>query len=69
MRFGYWLPVFGGWLLKASAGGARGLEHYQAAFSPLLYGVALAVLLTLLLKETGPRSRSAPLPPIQANPA
>ena len=30
------------------------LEHYQTAFEPLLYGVALAIVLTLLLKETGP---------------
>jgi hypothetical protein len=30
------------------------LDHYQAAFLPLLYGVALALVLTLVLKETGP---------------
>jgi hypothetical protein len=29
------------------------LEHYQTAFSPLLYGVAIAIGLTLLLRETG----------------
>src|SRR5262245_1415264 len=48
-------PVFG-WILGIVAGGAaeRGLEHYQSAFQPLLYGVGLAILLTLLLKETGP---------------
>jgi MFS family permease len=48
-------PVFG-WILMAVAEGAaeRSLEHYQTAFEPLLYGVGLAVLLTLLLKETGP---------------
>jgi sugar phosphate permease len=57
-------PVFGGLLLKASGGGSRQLEHYQAAFSPLLYGVALAVLLALLLKETGTRVRSATPPPV-----
>jgi MFS family permease len=47
-------PVFGR-ILRAVAGGAdtMTLEHYQAAFEPLLYGVALAVLLTLVLKETG----------------
>jgi MFS family permease len=47
-------PVFG-WILRAVAGGEgpMTLEHYQAAFEPLLYGVALAVLLTLVLKETG----------------
>jgi MFS family permease len=54
-------PVFG-WLLATVAGSAdsRGLEHYQMTFQPLLYGVALAIVLTLLLKETGPaRARSA----------
>jgi MFS family permease len=53
-------PVFG-WILRAAAGGegALTLEHYQAAFEPLLYGVALAVLLTLVLKETGPAVRRA----------
>ena len=33
------------------------LEHYQAAFEPLLYGVALAIVLTFFLKETGPAAR------------
>ena len=48
-------PVFGGLLARASAGGAeRTLEHYQAAFQPLLLGVALAIVMTLLLRETGP---------------
>jgi len=47
-------PVFG-WILMAVSGGASTmtLAHYQTAFEPLLYGVALAILLTLLLKETG----------------
>jgi sugar phosphate permease len=47
-------PVFG-WILRAVGGGEgpMTLEHYQAAFEPLLYGVGLAVLLTLVLKETG----------------
>ena len=34
------------------------LDHYQIAFQPLLYGVALALVLTLLLRETG--SAAAP---------
>ena len=40
------------------------LEHYQTAFEPLLYGVGLAIVLTLLLKETGPavRRRRTPAP-------
>ena len=51
-------PVFG-WALAAAAGGtsSMGLEHFQTAFEPLLYGVALAIVLTLLLKETGPAAR------------
>ena len=53
-------PVFG-WILATVGGGASqfSLEHYQTAFEPLLYGVGLAVVLTLLLKETGPAIRSA----------
>jgi len=58
-------PVFG-WLLVTVSGGATQmtLDHYQMAFQPLLYGVALAIVLTLLLKETGPAARtvSAPIP-------
>jgi MFS family permease len=51
-------PVFG-WILAAVSGGAQtmSLDHYQTAFEPLLYGVALAILLTLLLKETGSAAR------------
>ena len=50
-------PLFGASLMRASSGGSRSLEHYQTAFQPLCYGVAAAIILTLLLKETGPRSR------------
>lgn len=48
-------PVFG-WILQSESGGSAQLElrHFQATFSPLLAGVALAIFLTLLLKETGP---------------
>jgi MFS family permease len=47
-------PVFAGLLRRASGGADEmALEHYQAAFQPLLYGVALALVLTLVLKETG----------------
>ena len=51
-------PVFA-WILVSISGGAprMSLEHYQTAFEPLLYGVALALLLTLFLKETGPAVR------------
>jgi MFS family permease len=51
-------PVFG-WILQTISGGnMTHLGHYQMTFQPLLYGVALAVLLTLALKETGPAVRS-----------
>jgi MFS family permease len=47
-------PVFG-WILQHLSGGAEQMErqHYQLAFAPLLLGVAVAIALTLLLKETG----------------
>jgi sugar phosphate permease len=53
-------PVFG-WILRAVAGGEgpMTLEHYQAAFEPLLYGVGLAILLTFVLRETGPAARGS----------
>ncbi len=50
-------PLFGSLLMRASGGGPRALAHYQTAFEPLCYGVAAAIILTLLLKETGPRTR------------
>lgn len=52
-------PVFG-WILQDVAGdNPRGLEHYQMTFQFLLYGVALAILVTLLsLKETGPAAHT-----------
>jgi MFS family permease len=52
-------PVFGGFLRRV-AGGAEtmALEHYQQAFHPLLYGVGLAIVLTLVLRETGPATRA-----------
>jgi hypothetical protein len=43
--------------MAASGGGERGIAHYQSTFTPLLYGVGLAIVLTLLLRETGSRSR------------
>jgi sugar phosphate permease len=45
-------PVFA-WLMGNMAAAKSGLERYQFSFQPLLYGVALAVGLTLALKETG----------------
>jgi MFS family permease len=51
-------PVFARALSNASGGAATmGLEHYQFAFQPMLYGVVLAMGLTMLLRETGPAAR------------
>jgi MFS family permease len=50
-------PVFARRLTTISGGVTpMTLEHYQAAFQPLLYGVGLAIVLTAILKETGPRA-------------
>jgi MFS family permease len=51
-------PVFG-WALQHVSGGATslGLQDYQTAFAPLLIGVIIAIVLSLLLKETGPATR------------
>jgi len=56
-------PVFGSLLMRVS-GGAEDmtLGHFQDAFRPLLYGVALAVVLTLLLGETGPAAGTSRIP-------
>jgi MFS family permease len=52
-------PVFGLILRSLSGGSAQAtLEHYQQTFQPLLAGVAVAVGLTFLLKETGPAVRA-----------
>jgi MFS family permease len=53
-------PVFGLILRTVSGGGGRmELSHYQTTFQPLLYGVALAILLAFVLRETGPAARPA----------
>ncbi|HEY7413056.1 MAG TPA: MFS transporter [Vicinamibacteria bacterium] len=54
-------PVFGAILRAVSGGsGPLTLEHYQTAFEPLLYGVGLALVLALVLKETGTAAHRAP---------
>jgi MFS family permease len=51
-------PVFGSRLVEVPGDDdAAALAHYQAGFQPLLYGIALALVLTLFLKETGPAAR------------
>ena len=60
-------PVFARWLTEASGGSDRQLAHYQDTFQPLLYGVVLAIILTLILRETGPKARKAnEAPPLGA---
>jgi MFS family permease len=47
-------PVFARYLRSVSGGAATmDVTHYQTAFTPLLYGVGLSIVLTFLLKETG----------------
>jgi len=51
-------PVFGLILQRVSGGSATlELADFQKTFTPLLYGVAIAIGLVLLLKETGPAVR------------
>lgn len=51
-------PVFGWILVRVSGGAAQmQLSHYQRAFMPLLFGVAIAIILALILKETGSAAR------------
>jgi hypothetical protein len=52
-------PVFGRVLHRVSGGASQmTLEYYQQGFEPLLYGVAVAIVLCLFLKETGPAARA-----------
>jgi MFS family permease len=53
-------PFFATLLHRISGGAAQfEIEHYQEAFVPLLFGVAIAIGLSLLLKETGPAARAS----------
>jgi len=57
-------PVFGSRLMQELGDNeVMALEHYQAGFKPLLYGIALALVLTCFLKETGPAVRKAAVNP------
>ena len=52
-------PVFGARLVQEpSVADTTALANYQAGFAPLLVGIAIAIALTCLLRETGPAGRS-----------
>jgi MFS family permease len=52
-------PIFATRLMKISEGAeVRELADYQATFMPMLIGVAIAIGLTLLLRETGSKARA-----------
>lgn len=51
-------PMFAARLVRISGGDDRVLADYQATFQPMLYGIALAIILTLLLRETGTARRA-----------
>ena len=59
-------PMFAARLMRISGGGERALGDYQATFMPMLIGIALAILLTLLLRETGPKARTTEAAPLGA---
>jgi MFS family permease len=51
-------PVFARSLMRVSGKASQmELQHFQTAFLPLLFGVAIAIILTFILKETGPAVR------------
>ena len=54
-------PVFGASLARASGGSGRDLVHYQTAFTPLLWIVVVAIILTFILRETGPAAKTVRL--------
>jgi MFS family permease len=52
-------PIFAALLYRVSDGAAQmQLTHYREAFVPLLFGVGIAIVLALLLKETGSAERN-----------
>jgi len=63
-------PVFGWRFMNASGAAANPtLADYQTTFRPLLLGVAIAIILTWILKETGPAVRKQfGVPPSNGSP-
>jgi hypothetical protein len=53
-----------GWLLvrRSVVPGQFMMEDYRATFTPLLFGVGIAIVLTFLLKETGRVVKDKPQP-------
>ena len=51
-------PVFAGLMVAAAEGAPGALAQYQSAFTPLLYGVGLAIVLTVFLRETGAAAKT-----------
>jgi MFS family permease len=51
-------PLFG-WMLLRVSGGAQSFElaDFQTTFKPMLYGVVIAIVLALFLRETGAAAR------------
>jgi len=54
-------PIFAERLMRISGGSERGLGDYQATFMPMLFGIGIAILLALLLRETGTARRAQPI--------
>jgi len=54
-------PVFGARLMREPGESElSSLAHYQTGFQPLLYGIALALVLAFFLRETGSAARKSP---------
>jgi MFS family permease len=51
-------PVFGARLMNPPGeNDLSAMARYQAGFTPLIYGIAIALVLTWFLKETGPAAK------------